>query len=577
MGGPLTVIILLLIGSDPFDPKPNLIDISNIVSWILRFNPCFCLGRALYYALNIDFLTFIYPDLDTVWSEDVLLWDVVFLAWESVVYLLLAIQIDKWSTNPSIVSTWKSVINTLTCQFTKKMERDITTALEEDSDVLAEEERIASAGANNDLIVLDKLTKLYDNGKKAVNGLSLGIPPGQVFGLLGVNGAGKTTTMQMLTAEFPATTGDATLAGYSVSKQPEKTRRRVGYCPQFDAHFANMTGREHVELYATIKGIPMSLVKEAAAGKLAEVGLSPEDSDRLAANYSGGMKRRLSLATATIGDPQIVFLDECSTGVDPVARREIWELISNMVAGRNLAPEERTSVILTTHSMEECEALCPRIGIMANGRLRALGSAQHLKNKFGKGYQIEMKCKLVSKNDPDYKEVLAKLAQGVVELAPAIASEGETVAVPSDTDDVFFNLEQALAKLQDLTGDTYLSGVVHEKDPIGYNIYKSATSLTGVPLDELAAFATVELRVRKIAEFIVNSFSTNIFRERQDTKVRYEVNSEGIKISSIFASLEENKDRLLLDDYGVSQTSLEQVFNMHAALAEELKHGTNDG
>lgn len=158
--------------------------------------------------------------------------------------------------------------------------------------------------------------------------------------------------MQMLTAEFPATSGDATLAGYSVSKEPEKTRRRVGYCPQFDAHFANMTGREHVELYATIKGIPADVVKEASAAKLAEVGLSETDSDRLAANYSGGMKRRLSLACATIGDPQIVFLDECSTGVDPVARREIWELVSNMVAGRNIAPEERTSVILTTHSME---------------------------------------------------------------------------------------------------------------------------------------------------------------------------------------------------------------------------------
>lgn len=398
--------------------------------------------------------------------------------------------------------------------------------------------------------------------------------------------SGKTTTMQMLTAEFPASSGDATLAGYSVSKQPEKTRRRVGYCPQFDAHFANMTGREHVELYATIKGIPRGAVKEAAAAKLAEVGLSPEDSDRLAANYSGGMKRRLSLATATIGDPQIVFLDECSTGVDPVARREIWELISQMVAGRNVAPEDRTSVILTTHSMEECEALCPRIGIMANGRLRALGSAQHLKTKFGQGYQIEMKCKLVTKTDDDYKEVVAKLGEGVIDTAAAVASPAEEEGGDAEattpehgvalTEDIFFNMDQTIAKLQALTGDTYLSGVINENDPIGYNVFKAANSVTGVTLDELAAFATVELRIRKIAEFIVNTYATNIFRERQDTKVRYEVNSEGVKISSIFASLEENKDRLLLDDYGVSQTSLEQVFNMHAAQAEELKHGTND-
>jgi ATP-binding cassette subfamily A (ABC1) protein 3 len=175
--------------------------------------------------------------------------------------------------------------------------------------------------------------------------------------------------MQILTAEFPPTSGDATLAGFSVTNEPEKTRRRIGYCPQFDAHFTNLTGREHVELYASIKGVPQELIGQAAAAKLKEVGLSVEDSDPLSSGYSGGMKRRLSLACATIGQPQIVFLDECSTGVDPVARREIWQwqLISDMVTGGNVPPEERTSVVLATHSMEECEALCPRIAIMANG------------------------------------------------------------------------------------------------------------------------------------------------------------------------------------------------------------------
>jgi ATP-binding cassette subfamily A (ABC1) protein 3 len=121
--------------------------------------------------------------------------------------------------------------------------------------------------------------------------------------------AGKTTTMQMLTAEFPPSGGDATLAGFSVLNEPEKTRRRIGYCPQFDAHFANLTGREHVELFASIKGVPIEFVKEASAAKLAEVGLSDFDSDKLCVGYSGGMKRRLSLACALIGQPQLVFLD----------------------------------------------------------------------------------------------------------------------------------------------------------------------------------------------------------------------------------------------------------------------------
>ena len=127
--------------------------------------------------------------MTTVWAPEVLLYDVIFLAWESVVYLLLAIQIDIWSSNPSIVSSWKKFTSCVTCSSPRTPDRDITTELEEDTDVLAEEDRVASGGANNDIIVVDKLTKIYDNGKKAVNGLSLGIPPGQVFGLLGVNGA----------------------------------------------------------------------------------------------------------------------------------------------------------------------------------------------------------------------------------------------------------------------------------------------------------------------------------------------------------------------------------------------------
>lgn len=112
--------------------------------------------------------------------------------------------------------------------------------------------------------------------------------------------------MGMLTAEFPPSGGDATLAGFSVSNEPEKTRRRVGYCPQFDAHFQNMTGREHVELYASIKGVPREHVSEAAAQKLREVGLSESDCNRLSSGYSGGMKRKLSVACATIGNPQMV-------------------------------------------------------------------------------------------------------------------------------------------------------------------------------------------------------------------------------------------------------------------------------
>lgn len=356
-------------------------------------------------AINIEAVDFLYGESKDAWSEPVLLLEVVFLAIQAVVYVSLAIYLDVLSANPSVLGAWKKFISIITlkeCFGNRGNSIDITVALAEDDDVVAEQERVTAGGANNDTIVVSQLSKIYDNGKVAVNSMSLGIAvsrPGCCFDssgdahisqyflscfsislvnasacsvrilsshwtlspkldrtfshfslgfTAGINGAGKTTCMGMLTAEFPPTSGDATLAGFSVTREPAKIRRRIGYCPQFDAHFANLTGREHVELYASIKGIPKGFVSEAAVSKLREVGLDGEDWDRLSAGYSGGMKRRLSLACATIGEPQILFLDECSTGVDPVARREIWQLISDMVTRG--PEEERTSVILTTHS-----------------------------------------------------------------------------------------------------------------------------------------------------------------------------------------------------------------------------------
>jgi ABC-type multidrug transport system ATPase subunit len=358
--------------------------------------------------------------------------------------------------------------------------------------------------------------------------------------------------MGILTAEFPPTSGDAVLAGFSVSQEPQKIRRRIGYCPQFDALFENMTGREHVELYASIKGIPSRLVKEVADSKLSDVGLNEADRDRLSSCYSGGMKRRLSLACATVGQPQIVFLDECSTGVDPVARREIWQLVSDIVIGRGLPASKRPGVILTTHSMEECEALCPRIGIMANGRLRCLGSAQHLKSKFGKGYQLEVKVKSVNVHDKDY----LFFAKTLENARPCSVDE----VYPDDDMELGFTVDQTKRALQILTGDDSLAKMVEPDNAIAYSVWRDASSEGGIQLKQLAIFVTSEMRMHNLEQFISTTFPRHALRERQDAKARYEVDSTELKMSKIFAAIEKHKDMLLLQDYSVSQTSLEQVF-----------------
>lgn len=553
----------MLVARDPKYPNPKLEDISDILKWVLRFTPPFCLGNGLFSVINIDTFLFLEGDDSlTAWSGPILLYDIYFLAAQSLFYPFLAIQFDIWSTNPHFMTMLRNCVQCLKCRSTSI---DQVVPLPDDDDVLAEEEAVMSGNDSDreSLISIQSLTKVYDSGKLAVDRLSLGIAPGECFGLLGINGAGKTTTMKMLTAEFPPTSGDAVLDGFSVSREPQKTRRRIGYCPQFDAHFAYLTGREHVELYASIKGIPNHLVAQASDEKLREVGLSTFDSNRLSSKYSGGMKRRLSLACATVGQPQIIFLDECSTGVDPVAREDIWTMISDMVTGRGLPPSQKPSVILTTHSMDECEALCPRIGIMANGRLRCLGSAQRLKSKFGQGFQVELKVKSVDRADEDF--------EGTTDLLIHFKPNAQ------ESKD-FFSLKDCVTVLDRLSGNASLSKMVSDENGggPGYSIWKDATSPVGVSIDELSAFATTELRMRKLEKFVSDTFPTYVLRERQDTKARYEVSGNGLRISKIFASIEENKEQLCLTDYSVSQTSLEQVFNMHAAEAERHKQGRLD-
>mmetsp|Transcript_38849 Transcript_38849/g.85269 ORF Transcript_38849/g.85269 Transcript_38849/m.85269 type:complete len:2010 (+) Transcript_38849:258-6287(+) len=580
----IVVFILRLIAADPFGELEYFLTIAQAIEWVLRPFPPFNLAKGLLFIINIETFSIIYaaPDL-TVWSPEIILYEVIFLSIEFFAYVWLAIWIDVSSNKPSRVLAWRKFVRMMTCRCFcsgRKEDRDAVIAElseghteEIDDDVAQETDRVLAGAAAQENIVIQDITKVYENRKRAVDHLSLGVPSGECFGLLGINGAGKTTTMAVLTAEFPPTSGDVFLGGYSVTNQPEQTRHRIGYCPQFDAHFMNMTGREHVELYASIKGVPKTSVKAAAAAKLAQVGLSKFDSDRLSANYSGGMKRKLSVACATIGEPSCVLLDEPSTGMDPVARRDLWKVISNMVSGER---GMKTSVILTTHSMEECEALCPRIGIMAGGMLRCLGSAQRLKSKFGQGFQVEAKVKAVLPEDADYQAVLSSLLNHI--QADTFTDEaGVESGDLGKGKDTFVRLDEALGAVQAVTGNSDIMNMIAEDSPIGYVIYKHASSDIGVGADELAVFCVEEMRIEKLQAFFSDTFSVALLRERQESKVRYEVSSDGLRISSVFGSIENNKEKLQLSDYGVSQTSLEQIFNFFAAEAEERKRGQNDG
>lgn len=230
----------------------------------------------------------------------------------------------------------------------------------------------------------------------ACKNISFAVGKNELFGLLGPNGAGKSTAINMMIAAMEPSGGDAMIGGGSIVSSPDAVRGKIGVCPQFDIQFDQLTGKEHLEFFCSLKGVASDQIDAEVKAKLEDVDLW-EARDRLAGTYSGGMRRRLSVAIALCGDPAVVFLDEPTTGMDPSTRRGVWSLFER-------AKKERT-IILTTHSMEEADILADRIGIVAYGKMAAIGDSVHLKNRFGAGYRLNVS--LDEKNGGGAEEVLS--------------------------------------------------------------------------------------------------------------------------------------------------------------------------
>ena len=243
------------------------------------------------------------------------------------------------------------------------------------------------------IIKTTALTKNY--GKiEAVRGIDLNIEKGEIFGLLGPNGAGKTTTIGMLCTIVRPTSGSATIAGCDVIKEPAMVRRKVGIVFQDPTLDTVLTGWENLELHARLYGIP-SAIREKRITEMLELVDLRERSNDLTRTYSGGMRRRLELARGLLHRPAVLFLDEPTLGLDPQTRARIWEYIKKM------AQTEQTTVVLTTHYMEEAEQVCDRVGIIDHGRIIELDSPDALKESMG-GDMVVIKVK-----EPHLEEIRA--------------------------------------------------------------------------------------------------------------------------------------------------------------------------
>ena len=218
-------------------------------------------------------------------------------------------------------------------------------------------------------IVLTGLMKNYGD-VTAVNGLSFSIEKGELFGLLGPNGAGKTTTISMLCGLLAPSAGSARVAGYDIRKEMDQIKGRIGVCPQQAAVFNFLSGRENIELFGRLHGMEKHALKERTEELIRQADFA-NAARRKAKGYSGGMMRQLNLLMALVSDPEIVFLDEPTVGMDARARRRTWEYIGSL-------KEQGKTIILTTHYIEEAQSLSDRVGIIDYGELIALGTPSEL-------------------------------------------------------------------------------------------------------------------------------------------------------------------------------------------------------
>ena len=272
----------------------------------------------------------------------------------------------------------------------------------EDEDVAAEAERVDGLSPQGAAVRVSRLRKTYASNplatvlcallrlfgarrrvvvKRAVRGISFAVRAGECFGLLGINGAGKSTTLAVLTGDVALSSGSCSIGGFDVAEL-RACRKLIGFCPQVDPLLQLMTGRETLRFFGKIKGLDGRSLEAVVQSTLRFLGLKMY-ADMPCGRYSGGNKRKLSLGIALIGDPKVLFLDEPSSGMDPAARRRCWDTLEEVAKKRSL--------ILTTHSMEEAEALCHRLTIMVSGRAQCIGTPQQLKSRFGKDYQLSVK------------------------------------------------------------------------------------------------------------------------------------------------------------------------------------------
>lgn len=359
-------------------------------------------------------------------------------------------------------------------------------------------------------VKLENVSKVFRRGCgrgkniEAVRGISMSVKTGEVFGLLGTNGAGKSSTFKMMTGELRPDRGEILVKGFRIPEELNSAKRQIGYCPQSNPLCERLTVREHLELFARVRGIRPGLETQIVEEIADRLGLAIQLDDP-AIKVSGGSKRKICLAAALVTRPSVVFLDEPGSGMDPISRAQMWKELAD-IAARNVG----STIVITTHSMQEAEALASNIAILDEGKIAVVGPPHEIKQKLGAGPELHIRF------DPQI--------------------------IPSS------NTTQAL---------NVLAGIPLSTNPSAQNT-QLINHLTQSPLPSNPSALLFSSACQKVENVLSPNFKTTLL-ENWGRNATFQI-EKNTPLSKIFEVLEKAKNELGLEDYAVRQASLEQIF-----------------
>ena len=545
---------------------------AKVIEYIIAIIPTFCFEFSFNLLINhISIYIADYPKEWLTFEEDVMIKKfnllqsmIIYSSAECIIYTLLLVFIESRSyafTKPT----------------NKKLESDIN-----DSEVIKEIEKVdysffgenisssnrlqqingktqnnyevlvkidngkeSNKTKNDEYVVRVKnLQKIYTNGcfssasedVIAIKNLNFGIKSGECFGLLGLNGAGKTTTFKCITQELAQNNGKIYVNGEDISGRFSELNELFGYCPQFDAIFELLSVYENLEFYARIKGIKEDSIDLLVNAMIKEMSLN-EFTNKISGRLSGGNKRKLAVAISMLCNPPIILLDEPSTGMDPEARRFMWSVIHKMsTKGR------KSSVIMTTHSMDEAETLCKRMGIMVNGELVCLGKANQIKDKYGYGYEADVRIKPMSEKQKD-----------------------EIFIMHNFDSKLLVNWKNVEEILEVLGKKNFIDEL--KEGRLGGRIKREIDLNDNIPINTLLNWIFFVENALKFIKKGLRYFEEIILSEHIENNFLFKMKKENNdkSIGFFFGLFEESKEECFITEYSIQQTSLEQIFNKFAA------------